>query len=308
MPTEFKNQFFHLVRDLQDQICAALEAFEPEQRFVEDRWERAEGGGGWSRVLSGGTTFEKAGVNVSEVHGPLPDILRNSVPESAESFYATGVSLVIHPKNPMVPTSHANYRYFEVTDANGVVVDRWFGGGADLTPYYFFKADAQHFHATLKNALEPHDADFYPKFKVWCDNYFYNTHRKEHRGIGGIFFDHLRPSEQHDLDELFALMKDAGQSFIDAYVPIVERRIDLNYTPEQKEWQEIRRGRYVEFNLIHDRGTLFGLKTGGRIESILMSLPPTVRWEYNHHPAPGTPEAELVNVLAHPQNWLTHVS
>ncbi|MGB1183773.1 MAG: oxygen-dependent coproporphyrinogen oxidase [Schleiferiaceae bacterium] len=304
----FKDQFFALVRDLQDSICTSLEHFEPNHKFIEDRWERADGGGGWSRVLSGGQTFEKAGVNVSAVHGDLPEVLRGSVPDSATAFYATGVSLVIHPKNPMIPTTHANFRYFEVTDAKGTVVDRWFGGGADLTPYYFFQNDAQHFHLALKEACDGHNEEYYPKFKVWCDNYFFNAHRKEHRGIGGIFFDHLRPDESTSLDQLFAFMQDVGSSFISAYIPILVRRISMEYTTEQKQWQEIRRGRYVEFNLIHDRGTLFGLKTGGRIESILMSLPPTVRWEYDHHPEAGTPEEELVEVLKHPQNWLSYVS
>lgn len=306
LPT--KDQFFNLVRNLQSSICEGLENFEPEARFIEDTWERPGGGGGWSRVLSGGSTFEKAGVNVSKVFGELPEVLRDSVPEDATSFFATGVSLVIHPVNPMVPTTHANYRYFEVTNDAGEVVDQWFGGGADLTPYYFFENDARHFHLALKEACDKHDDEFYPSYKVWCDKYFYNSHRKEHRGIGGIFFDHLRPNDKLSVEALMEFMLDAGNSFLNAYVPIVARRINLPYTPEQKEWQEIRRGRYVEFNLIHDRGTLFGLKTGGRIESILMSLPPTVRWEYNHHPEEGTAEAELVEVLKHPKNWLEYVS
>lgn len=306
LPT--KDLFFNLVRNLQNSICEGLENFEPEAKFIEDTWERPGGGGGWSRVLSGGKTFEKAGVNVSKVFGDLPEVLRDSVPEDTTSFFATGVSLVIHPVNPMVPTTHANYRYFEVTNDAGEVVDQWFGGGADLTPYYFYQNDAQHFHLALKEACDKHDEEFYPNYKVWCDKYFYNAHRKEHRGIGGIFFDHLRPTQKHSVEALMDFMLDAGNSFLNAYVPIVARRINLPYTPEQKEWQEIRRGRYVEFNLIHDRGTIFGLKTGGRIESILMSLPPTVRWEYNHHPEGGTPEAELVEVLKHPKNWLEYVS
>lgn len=297
-----KKRFFTFIRDLQNEICKALESFEPTDQFIEDRWERKEGGGGWSRVLKG-KTFEKAGVNVSEVHGPVPEVLKGSIPDSAKNFYATGISLVIHPTNPMVPTTHANFRYFEVTDDGGAIVDQWFGGGADLTPYYLFKEDATHFHQTLKQACDNHHPDFYGEFKPWCDRYFFNRHRNEHRGIGGVFFDHLRPGDKLSGEELEGFQMEIGARFIEAYMPIVEKRLELGYTPAQKEWQEIRRGRYVEFNLIHDRGTLFGLKTGGRIESIFMSLPPTVRWEYNHHPEAGTPEAALIEALTTPKNW-----
>ena len=297
-----KNRFFTFIRGLQNEICQVIESFEPEAKFIEDCWKREAGGGGWSRVLTG-QVFEKAGVNVSEVHGPVPEVLKGIVPESANEFYATGISLVIHPVNPMVPTTHSNYRYFEVTDKNGEIVDQWFGGGADLTPYYLFLEDAAHFHQTLKQACDNHHKDFYQEFKPWCDRYFFNSHRNEHRGIGGVFFDHLRPEEKLSGEALEAFQKEIASSFILAYIPIVKKRLYLSYTPSQKEWQEIRRGRYVEFNLIHDRGTLFGLKTGGRIESIFMSLPPTVRWEYNHHPQEGTPEAQLIEVLETPQNW-----
>lgn len=297
-----KKRFFTFIRDLQNEICKALDSFEPTDQFIEDRWERTEGGGGWSRVLKG-KTFEKAGVNVSEVHGPVPEVLKGSIPDSAKNFYATGISLVIHPTNPMVPTTHANFRYFEVTDDGGAIVDQWFGGGADLTPYYLFKEDATHFHQTLKQACDNHHPDFYGEFKPWCDRYFFNSHRNEHRGIGGVFFDHLRPGDKLSGEELEGFQMEIGARFIEAYMPIVEKRLELGYTPAQKEWQEIRRGRYVEFNLIHDRGTLFGLKTGGRIESIFMSLPPTVRWEYNHHPEAGTPEAALIEALTTPKNW-----
>lgn len=297
-----KKRFFTFIRDLQNEICQALEAFEPTDIFIEDQWERKAGGGGWSRVLTG-KTFEKAGVNVSEVHGPVPEVLKGSVPNNATNFYATGISLVIHPSNPMVPTTHANFRYFEVTDDNGKIVDQWFGGGADLTPYYLFDEDATHFHLTLKQACDNHHPDFYQEFKPWCDRYFFNSHRGEHRGIGGVFFDHLRPEEKLSGEALLAFQKDIASSFLKAYIPIVEKRLNLDFTPAQKEWQEIRRGRYVEFNLIHDRGTLFGLKTGGRIESIFMSLPPTVRWEYNHRPEEGTPETQLIEALTTPMNW-----
>jgi coproporphyrinogen III oxidase len=297
-----KKRFFAFIRRLQNDICEALEAFEQTEKFIEDRWEREAGGGGWSRVLKG-STFEKAGVNVSEVFGPVPEVLKGTIPESAKDFYATGISLVIHPVNPMVPTTHANFRYFEVSDENGEIVDRWFGGGADLTPYYLFEEDAAHFHQTLKQACDNHHSEFYSEFKPWCDRYFFNSHRNEHRGIGGVFFDHLRPEEQLSSEALEAFQQEIATSFMEAYIPIVEKRLNLDYTPAQKEWQEIRRGRYVEFNLIHDRGTLFGLKTGGRIESIFMSLPPTVRWEYNHHPAKGTREAALIEALTTPKNW-----
>jgi len=297
-----KKRFFNFIRGLQNDICEALEAFEPTEKFIEDRWEREAGGGGWSRVLKG-AAFEKAGVNVSEVYGPVPEVLKGTIPENAQEFYATGISLVIHPMNPMVPTTHANFRYFEVTDENGTIVDQWFGGGADLTPYYLFGEDATHFHQTLKQACDNHHSDFYNEFKPWCDRYFFNSHRSEHRGIGGVFFDHLRPGEMLSGDELEAFQMEIGASFIQAYIPIVNKRLNLDYTSAQKEWQEIRRGRYVEFNLIHDRGTLFGLKTGGRIESIFMSLPPSVRWEYNHHPEEGTPEATLIEALTTPKNW-----
>ena len=297
-----KIRFFNFIRGLQNEICKALEAFEPEAKFIEDRWERQAGGGGWSRVLKG-SAFEKAGVNVSEVHGPVPEVLKGTIPKSAIEFYATGISLVIHPVNPMVPTTHANFRYFEVTDKNGEIVDQWFGGGTDLTPYYLFPEDAAHFHQTLKQACDNHHQDFYQEFKPWCDRYFFNNHRNEYRGIGGVFFDHLRPKEKLTGEALEAFQQEIASSFTQAYIPIVEKRLNLAYTSSQKEWQEIRRGRYVEFNLIHDKGTLFGLKTGGRIESIFMSLPPTVRWEYNHHPQEGTQEAQLIEVLTTPQNW-----
>lgn len=297
-----KKRFFTFIRDLQNEICEALEFFELQEKFIEDRWEREAGGGGWSRILNG-KTFEKAGVNVSEVHGPVPEVLKGTIPDCAQNFYATGISLVIHPTNPMVPTTHANFRYFEVTDNNGVIVDQWFGGGADLTPYYLFDEDAKHFHQTLKQACDNHHSDFYHEFKPWCDRYFFNSHRNEHRGIGGVFFDHLRPGEKLTGEALLAFQQEIASSFLEAYIPIVARNVNLNFTPAQKEWQEIRRGRYVEFNLIHDRGTLFGLKTGGRIESIFMSLPPMVRWEYNHHPEAGTPESALIEALTTPKNW-----
>ena len=300
-----KESFAHYVRTLQDEICHALEALDGEAVFVEDQWDRDGGGGGWTRIMDGGRLFEKAGVNVSAVHGTTPEVIKNQVPESAAEFYATGISLVIHPINPMIPTVHANFRFFQLMDTEGNIVDGWFGGGADLTPYYLFEEDAVHFHQTLKDACDRHNPSHYPKFKDWCDRYFRNHHRKEQRGIGGLFFDHLRLSEDIAANSAHqAFVEDAGNAFLPAYLPIVEQRQSMPYTPEQKKWQEIRRGRYVEFNLIHDRGTLFGLKSNGRIESIFMSLPPTVRWAYDLHPEPGSPEAKLMDVLYQPKAWV----
>ena len=297
-------RFFEFIRDLQETVCKSLEEIEGSESFIEDSWDRPEGGGGWSRIFSGGAVLEKAGVNVSEVHGPIPDILKDQVPSAAKSFYATGISIVIHPRNPMAPTTHANFRYFQVLDSNDDILDQWFGGGADLTPYYLFEEDASHFHRTLKTTCDEHNQDFYPKFKVWCDKYFYNTHRQEQRGIGGIFFDHLRPGEELQETELENFIYKIASAFLPAYIPIIKQRMNLNYSSAQKHWQEVRRGRYVEFNLLHDRGKIFGLKTGGRIESIYMSLPPIVRWEYNVSPKKNTAEWNTLEILKKPKNWL----
>ena len=292
-----------LVKNRQLSIVNALEEIDA-RSFHTDTWQRDGGGGGITKVLQG-TVFEKAGVNVSAVHGKTPEVIKNQVPESSAEFYATGISLVIHPVNPMIPTVHANFRFFQRMDTEDNIVDGWFGGGADLTPYYLFEEDAVHFHQTLKDACDRHDPSHYPKFKDWCDRYFRNHHRKEQRGIGGLFFDHLRLSEDIEANSAHqSFVEDAGNAFLPAYLPIVEQRQSMPFTPEQKKWQEIRRGRYVEFNLIHDRGTLFGLKSNGRIESIFMSLPPTVRWAYDLHPEPGSPEAKLMDVLYQPKAWV----
>jgi len=255
-------------------------------------------------VLEGGKVLEKAGVNISGVHGDLPPAMQQYFGVGESQFYACGLSLVLHPRNPMAPTVHANWRYFELYDLSGHLIDSWFGGGQDLTPYYLFEEDAQHFHQVCKKACDAHDPAFYPEYKQRCDQYFHNTHRGEARGIGGLFFDYLKPSPQRDAQGWFDFVTEVGDSFLEAYVPILNRRKDLPYTPEQQTWQEIRRGRYVEFNLVHDKGTLFGLKTNGRIESILMSLPPRVQWVYDHHPAPHTPEAALIEVLKNPVDWV----
>jgi coproporphyrinogen III oxidase len=249
--------------------------------------------------------FEKGGVNTSIVFGDVTDAMRSQLKINGAKWFACGLSLVIHPFNPFVPTVHANYRMFELYDENDKVIDRWFGGGTDLTPCYLFEDDAVHFHQTYKNALDAFDIHFYPDFKKHCDNYFVNTHRNgERRGIGGIFYDYQRPDEKLDVTDWISLAKACGYAFIDAYTPIVNKRKNTFYSEQHKHWQEIRRGRYVEFNLVHDRGTLFGLKTNGRIESILMSLPPTVRFEYNYQPVPGSEEDKLLQVCLYPKDWV----
>ena len=266
-----KNKFYLYIQTLQDQICAGLEAADGATKFREDIWERPEGGGGRTRVIENGAVFEKGGVNISAVHGKLPESMQKLFNVGEADFFACGLSLVIHPKSPMVPTVHANWRYFEMYDDNGNVINSWFGGGQDLTPYYLFEEDAIHFHQTCKTACDKHNTDFYSKYKKQCDDYFWNAHRN-------------------------------------AYVPIVEKRKNLPYSSAQRTWQEIRRGRYVEFNLVHDKGTLFGLKTNGRIESILMSLPPRVQWAYDHHAEKCSEEERLVEVLENPKNWLSAFS
>jgi coproporphyrinogen III oxidase len=287
-----------LVRRLQDAICDAVAGLDG-GAFREDRWSHPEGGGGLSRVLEGGRVFEKAGVNTAAVRGRLPPGQLaapglDQVEGQDARFCAVGLSLVLHPRNPLAPTAHANYRYFELDRA------WWFGGGADLTPYYLFEADAAHFHRVLKQACDRHDPAFYPTFKRQCDRYFYLPHRREHRGVGGIFFDHLN---DRNPDELFAFVARCAEAFVPAYLPLVERRHGLRFGRRQRRWQLVRRGRYVEFNLAYDRGTLFGLRTGGRTESILMSLPPVACWRYAHEPAPGSEEARLLEVVRTPRDW-----
>lgn len=323
-------------------------------KFHEDRWDRPEGGGGRSRVLQDGNVFEKAGVNVSIVHGVLTPAAVNMMKSRGKTlhgtnipFYACGISLVIHPKNPFAPTAHANYRYFEVQDTDPETgkprSQWWYGGGSDLTPAYLFEEDAVAFHSTVKKACDKHDASYYPRFKRWCDEYFDNTHRGERRGVGGIFFDDFAegvlPLEavaaphkgtgsakavakaavssssaapaaevakiRANDDKAFEFMRSVSESFVPSYAPLVIKRKDTPFTEEHKRWQQLRRGRYVEFNLVHDRGTKFGLYTpGSRIESILVSLPLTARWEYMHEPTPGSEEAKILDVLRHPRDWI----
>lgn len=299
-----KNKFYAYIQNLQDTITAGLEKVDGQAKFKEDIWERTEGGGGRTRVIENGAVFEKGGVNISAVHGPLPKAMQTYFNVGDVDFFACGLSLVIHPKNPKVPTVHANWRYFEMYDKEGNTVNQWFGGGQDLTPYYLFEEDAKHFHQTCKSACDKHNPEFYPKFKKQCDDYFWNTHRNEARGIGGLFFDHCKASEEFTLQNWYDFVTEVGNSFLEAYVPIVERRKALEYSQENRNWQEIRRGRYVEFNLVHDKGTLFGLKTNGRIESILMSLPPHVQWVYDHHPEAGSEEEKLIKILENPIDWL----
>jgi coproporphyrinogen III oxidase/REP element-mobilizing transposase RayT len=299
-----KDKFFNYIQDLQDTIASNLEAIDGKAKFQEDNWKRPEGGGGRTRVIEDGSVFEKGGVNISGVHGKLPDSMQKYFGVEDADFFACGLSLVLHPKNPMVPTVHANWRYFEMYDKEGNIVDQWFGGGQDLTPYYLFDEDAKHFHQTCKTACDRHNYGFYKKYKERCDEYFYNAHRNEGRGLGGLFFDYCKATDEMSMQNWYSFVTEVGDSFLEAYVPIVKKRKDLPYSQEQRNWQEIRRGRYVEFNLVHDKGTLFGLKTNGRIESILMSLPPHVQWVYDHQPKAGSEEERLIEVLQNPVDWV----
>jgi len=288
--------------DLQDRICDALGAEDGSATFREDSWEREQGGGGRSRVLENGAVIEKGGVNFSHVFGDqLPPSATAARPELAgRSFQAMGVSLVIHPKNPYAPTSHANVRFF-VAEKDGEEPVWWFGGGFDLTPYYGFEEDVVHWHQTARDACEPFGSEIYPEFKTWCDDYFYLKHRDEPRGVGGLFFDDLN---RFDFDTSFALMRSVGDAYVPAYQPILARRKDHDYGERERQFQLYRRGRYVEFNLVYDRGTIFGLQSGGRTESILMSLPPLVRWDYDYHPEPDSAEIELYQKFLIHREWV----
>ena len=323
-PADSRDRIRNFMQSLQDSICQGLEALDGEAIFQQDQWERPQGGGGRSRVMKQGRVFEQGGVNFSEVWGKqLPPSILVQRPEAAgHGFYATGTSMVLHPQNPYIPTVHLNYRYFEA----GPVW--WFGGGLDLTPYYPFVEDVQHLHRTLKDACDRHNPEYYPVFKRWCDEYFYLKHRQETRGVGGLFFDYqdgrgelykgpdvdggaaqysqqLEELPQRSWQDLFNFVQDCGNAFLPAYVPIVEKRQAQSYGDRERQFQLYRRGRYVEFNLVYDRGTIFGLQTNGRTESILMSLPPLVRWEYSYQPEANTPEARLYDVFLKPQDWLS---
>ncbi len=283
-----------MFRALQERICTALEEFDGPGCFQEDAWQRPGGGGGRSRILADARVFEKAGVNFSDVHGEMTEEFASQLPGEGRQFTATGISLVLHPRSPMMPTVHANFRFLTKGSK------QWFGGGADLTPYYPYREDVIHFHRVWKQTCErqPPPVD-YRRFKQWCDEYFFLQHRKEPRGVGGIFFDYL----EGDFERLLAFVEECGRAFLEAYLPIARRRKDEPYSAEQRAFQEFRRGRYVEFNLLYDRGTVFGLRTGGRVESILMSLPPLVRWPYEYRPQPGSREAELYEYFFKPRNW-----
>lgn len=305
MSNELEDIISYL-KELQMNICNSLEALDGLAVFRTDEWIRPEGGGGISRVIENGKVFEKGGVNFSHVHGKLPDILK---PEAAKAksepayFNATGVSIVIHPSNPFVPIIHMNVRYFNMSDQEGgTITDEWFGGGIDLSPAYPNENDTLHLHTLLKNACDPFDKTWYPAFKKECDQYFTIRHRNEMRGVGGIFYDHLRPANAKEKEQLFAFMRSVGNSFIPIYSEIVKRNKERDYQPIHKEWQYIRRGRYTEFNLVYDRGTHFGLRTNGRIESILMSLPPHAEWKYDFHPGKNT-EEEKTLAFFQPKDW-----
>ena len=321
-PADSQKRVSQFMKQLQDEICAGLEELDGSGKFREDSWEREEGGGGRSRILTEGALLEQGGVNFSEVWGSqLPPSILKQRPEAAgHGFYATGTSMVLHPRSPYIPTVHLNYRYFEA----GPVW--WFGGGADLTPYYGFKEDASHFHKSFKATCDKHHQEYYPVFKRWCDEYFYLKHRQETRGVGGLFFDYqdgrgslyrgpnpngiagtysknLPELKPRNWEDLFSFIQDCGRTFLPAYVPIAEKRRNIEYGDRERNFQLYRRGRYVEFNLVYDRGTIFGLQTNGRTESILMSLPPLVRWQYSYSPEPNTPEAELYDIFLKPQDW-----
>lgn len=299
-----KEKFYSYIQDLQDTITRRLEEVDGRAKFREDLWDREEGGGGRTRIIENGAVFEKGGVNISAVFGPLAPAMQQYFKVGDVDFFACGLSLVLHPKNPMAPTVHANWRYFEMYDKQGKIIDQWFGGGQDLTPYYLFEEDASHFHQICKNACDKHDREFYPKYKKQCDAYFWNSHRDEARGVGGLFFDYCKATDDISIEDWYDFVTGVGDSFLDAYIPVVVKRKSSSYTKAQRMWQEIRRGRYVEFNLVHDKGTLFGLKTNGRIESILMSLPPYVQWVYDHNPEPGSDEEKLLEVLKNPREWV----
>lgn len=304
MDTNLLKQYF---TGLQDRIVSALEQFDG-QAFLTDSWIRPEGGGGKSRLIEGGNFFERGGVNFSHVTGTkLPPSATAHRPELAgRSWEAMGVSLVLHPHNPYCPTSHANVRCF-IASKEGEEPVWWFGGGMDLTPYYGFEEDAQHFHRTCRDALAPFGAEVYPKYKKWCDEYFFLKHRNEPRGIGGVFFDDLNeggPGGVNPFERCFSLTQAVGDNFVNAYLPILEKRRDIAYGEQERDFQAYRRGRYVEFNLVWDRGTLFGLQSGGRTESILMSLPPVVKWRYDWHPEAGSAEEKLYTDFLRPRDWV----
>ncbi|RMG79894.1 MAG: oxygen-dependent coproporphyrinogen oxidase [Bacteroidetes bacterium] len=298
-----KSTITEFFKTLQDDICQALEEADGTGRFREDLWQRPAGGGGRTRVIEG-AHIEKGGVNFSAVHGELPEKIARALHLDGGQFYATGVSIVLHPENPLVPIIHMNVRYFEVENEEKDQPVWWFGGGIDLTPHYVVPEQARFFHAELKKVCDKHHPDYYPRFKTWADDYFFLPHRNETRGVGGIFFDRLAGQGGFSREERFAFVKDVGKTFAPVYTKLLNDNKRLTYSEAQKRWQFLRRGRYVEFNLVWDKGTKFGLDTNGRTESILMSLPPTAQWAYDHHPEPGSPEARTLEWLKKGVNWL----
>jgi coproporphyrinogen III oxidase len=294
-----KEEISKAFRVLQDKICRELESLDTKSKFIEDKWIRPEGGGGISRVIQDGKVFEKGGVNFSAVFGKAPAFLQKELKNSESEFFATGVSIVIHPQSPYVPIIHMNVRYFEMDET------KWFGGGIDLTPIYFFEDDVRFFHRHLKSVCDKFNKSYYPEFKSWADDYFFIRHRNETRGAGGIFFDHLKPSADVSPDKLFEFVIATGESFIPIYSEIVNRNLGRTFGEQEKAWQMIRRGRYAEFNLVYDRGTKFGLETGGRTESILMSLPPLASWKYDYKPLPGSEEEKTQQMLGKDRDWIS---
>jgi coproporphyrinogen III oxidase len=304
---QFRDEITGWLMQLQDTICATLEQADGTAKFTEDKWTREEGGGGRSRIIADGAVLEKGGVGFSAVHGTTPAFLTKEIEHSMTSgvksdstFFATGVSIVIHPQSPMVPIIHMNIRYFETSDGT-----KWLGGGIDLTPHYVNKEDARFFHQALKKVCDNHDPSYYPKFKKWADDYFYIPHRKETRGIGGIFFDRITSSDTAEFQKQLAFWKEVGETFAPTYTELIRRNKDKTFTEKEKNWQLLRRGRYVEFNLVYDKGTKFGLETNGRVESILMSLPKYVSWQYNFVPEEGSEEAKTLSLLKKDIDFLT---
>jgi coproporphyrinogen III oxidase len=296
MDKEIIKEWF---KGLQDRICIAIEIADGTGSFEEDLWERPLGGGGRTRVISQGSVIEKGGVNFSAVHGPTPEKILSALGLDQADFFATGVSIVMHPQSPMVPIIHMNVRYFEMSDGT-----KWFGGGIDLTPHYVDREDAHYFHQQLKNTCDQHHHSYYNEFKKWADDYFYIKHRKETRGIGGIFFDRLAANDEFSIEDRWHFVQNIGDQFASIYAHFIKKNRDLSFDNEEKEWQYIRRGRYAEFNLVWDKGTKFGLDTDGRTESILMSLPPQANWHYNHQPIKGSKEAETLELLKKGIDWV----
>ncbi|WP_420583297.1 oxygen-dependent coproporphyrinogen oxidase [Reichenbachiella sp.] len=294
-----KEEIQDWFKGLQDGICSALEKTDGKGKFHQDLWERPEGGGGRTRVIRDGNILEKGGVNFSAVHGPTPDKILEALKIDQADFFATGVSIVMHPHSPMVPIIHMNVRYFEMS--NGI---SWFGGGIDLTPHYVDEKDAKYFHNQMKSCCDKHDASYYPEFKKWADDYFFIKHRKETRGVGGIFFDRLSANDQFSKEDRWKFVQDVGSQFAPIYTHLMAKNKDLPFSESEKQWQYLRRGRYAEFNLVWDKGTKFGLDTDGRTESILMSLPPQANWEYNHTPAEGSKEQQTLDLLKKGIDWV----